>query len=127
MIRKIEQIGSRCDVQAVAIDRWNSSQTVVRLEELGFNVVGVGQGFASLSAPCKFLESLLINENFRHPKHPVLTWNLANVVVEQDAAGNTKPSKKKSSEKIDGVASLINALSQAMTNKELDLSYEVIF
>lgn len=38
---------------------------------------------------------------------------MSNVIVNQDAAGNIKPNKKKSTEKIDGVVSLIVGLARA--------------
>ena len=49
----------------------------------------------------------------RHGKHPVLDWNMANVVIDQDAAGNIKPNKKKSTEKIDGVVAMIMGFARA--------------
>ena len=38
---------------------------------------------------------------------------MGNVIVDKDAAGNTKPNKKKSTEKIDGVVALIMGLARA--------------
>ena len=38
----------------------------------------------------------------------------SNVAVELDAAGNLKPSKKKSTERIDGIVAAIMALGRAM-------------
>ena len=49
----------------------------------------------------------------RHGRHPVLDWNLSNVIIDQDAAGNIKPNKKKSTEKIDGVVAMIMGLARA--------------
>ena len=40
-----------------------------------------------------------------------------NVVVEQDAAGNIKPSKRKSTEKIDGITALVMALDRALRHE----------
>jgi Terminase large subunit, endonuclease domain len=42
----------------------------------------------------------------------VLRWMAANLVVEQDAAGNLKPSKAKSTERIDGMVAAIMALAR---------------
>jgi phage terminase large subunit-like protein len=39
---------------------------------------------------------------------------VSNVAIEQDAAGNIKPSKRRSKEKIDGVVALVNALGVAI-------------
>jgi phage terminase large subunit-like protein len=40
----------------------------------------------------------------------------SNVAVEEDAAGNLKPSRRKSSERIDGVVALINTLGRAISD-----------
>jgi phage terminase large subunit-like protein len=52
----------------------------------------------------------------------VLRWCAANAVVEQDAAGNIKPSKRKSTERIDGVVALVMALDRA-TRREGQSAY----
>lgn len=102
-------------VREVAIDRWNSSHLAQQLQDdEGMEVVGFGQGFASMSAPTKFLEALVLAENIRHGGHPVLRWMASNVAVETDSAENMKPSKKKSTEKIDGIVALIMGLGRAM-------------
>lgn len=45
-----------------------------------------------------------------------LRWNATNVAVRQDPAGNIKPDKERSSERIDGISALVNALGRAMVN-----------
>jgi len=54
----------------------------------------------------------------RHGRHPVLDWNLGNVIIEEDAAGNIKPNKSKSTEKIDGAVALIMGLARATLRDE---------
>jgi phage terminase large subunit-like protein len=44
----------------------------------------------------------------------VLRWCVSNVTVETDHAENLKPSKKKSTERIDGISALVNALPVAL-------------
>jgi phage terminase large subunit-like protein len=46
----------------------------------------------------------------RHDGHPVLRWNISNIAVESDPAGNLKLSKKVSTERIDGASALVMAL-----------------
>jgi phage terminase large subunit-like protein len=43
-------------------------------------------------------------------EHPILKWCAANVVVVQDHNENVKPDKAKSTERIDLVSALVNAL-----------------
>jgi phage terminase large subunit-like protein len=119
---KILELGELYDIRD--IDRWNSTQLATQLQGDGFEVVGFGQGFASMTAPTKELESLMLSGKLRHGGNPVLRWMAGNVTVETDAAGNLKPSKKKSTEKIDGIVALIMALGRAMVRPELDSVYD---
>jgi len=73
-------------------------------------MVPVGQGFAALSSPAKLLEAHVAAGLVHHDANPVLRWMVANAVVEVDAAGNIKPSKARSAEKIDGIAAWCDAL-----------------
>lgn len=52
-----------------------------------------------------------------HGGNPVLKWMAHNVVIEQDAAGNIKCNKQKSTEKIDGIVATIMALDRAVRNQ----------
>jgi phage terminase large subunit-like protein len=93
----------------IGIDRWNSAWLTPRLQE-ELNVVEVGQGYASLSAPAKRLEADIAAGYVHHDGNPVLRWMVGNAVATQDAAGNLKPDRERSSEKIDGVAAWCDAL-----------------
>ena len=53
-----------------------------------------------------------------HGGHPVLTWMAGNLVARQDPAGNIKPDKAKSTEKIDGMVALIMAVDRALRHEE---------
>jgi len=98
-------------VQIVAYDPWNATDLVSRLEKQdGFTCVPMRQGFASLSAPTKSLEQAILSKRLRHDGHPVLRWCVGNVAVESDPAGNLKPSKVVSTERIDGVVALVMAV-----------------
>ena len=86
-------------------------------------MVPFGQGFASMAAPTSELERLVNSGLIRHGGHPVLRWMASNVSVEMDAAGNMKPSKKKSTERIDGIVMTIMALGRAIVADEDDSPY----
>ena len=51
----------------------------------------------------------------RHGGHPILRWQISNVAIEMDPAGNRKPSKKRATGHIDGVVSLMMAIAAAGT------------
>lgn len=99
------------DVQFVAFDPWNATDLVSRLEKQdGVRCVPMRQGFASLSAPTKSLEKAILARQLRHDGHPVLRWCVSNVAVDSDPAGNLKPSKVASTERIDAVVALVMAV-----------------
>jgi phage terminase large subunit-like protein len=99
-------------VRGIAIDRWNAVHLTTQLVSEGIDVKPFGQGFASMSAPSKLLETLTISRRLRHAGNPVLAWQMSNVQVKIDDAGNIKPTKKHShsTARIDGAVSLIMAL-----------------
>jgi len=99
------------DVKLLAYDPWNATDLISRLEkDDGFTCVKVRQGFASLTAPSKSFETAVLSKRLHHDGSPVLRWNVGNVSVETDEAGNIRPSKKASTERIDGVVALILAI-----------------
>lgn len=99
------------DLRVLAYDPWNATDLVTRLEKQdGLTCVPMRQGFAQLSAPTKSLEKAILSHTLRHDGHPILRWNISNVVVEQDKPGNLKPSKTAVTERIDGVVALIMAV-----------------
>jgi hypothetical protein len=49
--------------------------------------------------------------------HPVLRWMMDNIFIKTDPAGNIKPDKEKSAEKIGGAVATIMALDRAIRNK----------
>jgi len=101
----------RFDLRFVAFDPWNATDLVNRLEKIdGFPCVKIRQGKASLSAPSKALEKSVLEKTLRHDGHPILRWNVSNAAVDIDNAGNIQPSKKRSTERIDGVSALVNAI-----------------
>jgi phage terminase large subunit-like protein len=98
----------------VAFDPWNATQLANQLQAEGVAMIEFRQGFASMSEPTKELERLVMSRELAHGGDPVLTWMASHVSVELDAAGNVKLSKRKSTERIDGLVCLVMALGRAM-------------
>ena len=94
----------------VGIDRWNAGWITPRLQGEGLDVVEVGQGYAGLSAAAKRLEADIAAGLVHHDGNPVLRWMVANAAASEDAAGNIKPDRERSADKIDGVAAWVDAL-----------------
>lgn len=115
--RDIEALGEVYDIRNIAFDRWGAFQLSNALQGMGFEVVGFGQGFASMAFPTQEIMRLTKAEQLRHNDHPVLNWCAANMVVSTDAAGNVKPNKAKSREKIDGMVAAIMALDRGIRHR----------
>jgi len=112
--RFIEEMGKRYNIREIAFDRWGAVQMVQNLEGLGFTVVPFGQGFKDMSPPTKELMKLTLEEKIAHGGHPVLRWMMDNIFIRTDPAGNIKPDKEKSTERIDGAVAAIMALDRAL-------------
>lgn len=125
--KRINELAERYHIKEIAIDRWNATQLATQLDGDGFDVIGFGQGYASMSAPTKELERRVIEGTLNHGRNPVMRWMASNVTVEQDAAGNMKPSKAKSIERIDGIVSTIMALGRSMLVEDPDMGSGEIF
>ena len=115
IIEQIDEDAQSYDLKEIAFDRWGATKMIQKLQELGGEefVVQFGQGFASMSPPMKELEKLILSHELAHGNNPVLTWMADNLVARQDPAGNIKPDKERSREKIDGMVALIMALDRA--------------
>ena len=112
----IDELGRRYNIREIAFDRWGAVQMSQNLEGMGFTVVPFGQGFKDMSPPTKELMKLVLEKRVAHGGHPVLRWMMDNVFIRKDPAGNIKPDKEKSTEKIDGAVAMIMALDRAIRN-----------
>lgn len=114
----------RYDIRRIGCDPFNATQFMINLaDDLGDakrareerRVVKYRQGFLSMSPPSKELERLVIDNRIQHGNHPILTRHATVVAVETDPAGNIKPSKKHTIERIDGIAALVTAMGVSTT------------
>lgn len=116
----ILKIAADYNLKSTAYDRWNSSQTIIDLSNEGLTFNPFGQGYGSMSAPTKQFEALVLSEQIEHFGNPVLRWMLSSTLVKTDPAGNIKPDKEKSTQKIDGIVASIMALGEWMTDQAND-------
>lgn len=126
VLAEIEELRQRYDIQEIAFDRWGAAHVQTKLQDMGGEdwLVQFGQGFASMSAPMNELERLILSGRLAHGGNPVLTWMAGNLVATMDSAGNKKPDKAKSTEKIDGMVALIMALDRATRHQPKESVYE---
>lgn len=106
----------RCNVAALAFDRYNMKFLRPWLEKVGFSedelakFVEFGQGFISMSPAIRELETKLLMKQLKHGNQPVLEMCAKNATVVLDPAGNRKFIKGKSTGRIDGMVSLAMAV-----------------
>lgn len=123
--RDMEMVADIYDLKFVGFDRWGSKYFKETMNEvLGTTFVpgkgsekgkhepimqDFGQGFGSMSTPTKAYEKMILDGKMQHDGNPVMDWMLSNVVITTDPAGNAKPDKGKSKDKIDGIVADIMA------------------
>jgi len=96
----------------IGFDKWNATQLVSELQADGATCTAIPQTHAGLGPAWRELEKLVLEHRLVHGGHPILRWMAGNVEVETDPAGNQKPSKRHSSERIDGMVALNMALNR---------------
>jgi phage terminase large subunit-like protein len=124
IMAKFDELAQLYHIREVGFDRWGATQLVQDMQAGGLEVVPIGQGFASMSAPTKELLNLVLAGRIRHGGNPTLRWQADNMVVSTDPAGNIKPNKAKSTEKIDGMVALIMAIDRATRHEHEGSCYE---
>jgi phage terminase large subunit-like protein len=103
----IHEWAETSDVTAVAVDPWQARQLRIDLEDEGFIIFEHPQTMRAMSPPTKELVDLIVDGRFHHGGHPILRWMADNTVGQTDADGNVKPSRRKSSGKIDGIVASV--------------------
>ncbi len=121
-IRKtVNDLAKIYDIQEIGYDRWNATQIIQNLTDDGLMMVPLGQGYASMTAPTKEMLRLILDHKLRHNDNPVLNWMADNFSVRQDEQDNVKPSKpdrRKTSRRIDGIQAMINAIARLVVTPE---------
>ncbi len=120
----IEELHTAYNIKEIAFDRWGAVQMVQNLEGMGLTVVPFGQGYKDMSPPSKELMKLVLEKRLAHGGNPVLRWMMDNIYVKTDPAGNIKPDKEKSTDRIDGAVALIMALDRAIRNETKSSVYD---
>jgi phage terminase large subunit-like protein len=111
--RKISELASFFDIQAIAYDRWRIKDFLIMCDEEGITLPPMeefGQGYKDMSPAVSKFEEMILNGELAHPNHPILNMCITNTVTTEDDAGNKKPSKGKASGRIDLAVSAIMAV-----------------
>lgn len=112
----IRQLCTRLDVQEIAFDRYAAGEMMNRLDADGLPVVEFRQNFSVYTPAINAFERAMFERRLVHGGNPLLRWAVGNVVLDTDAAGNRRPNKTKSTDRIDPAAAAIMAVGRAMAN-----------
>jgi len=112
IVRALAEVAATYDLQGLAFDRWRMADLRKLLDDEGIDLpmVDFGQGFVSMGPAVDALETEILAGRIKHAAHPVLRWQARNTIAEIDPAGARKPSKAKSTSRIDGIVSLAMAV-----------------
>lgn len=107
-------------IENLAYDRWRIHDFQRELTRIGCEVpmAPYGQGFRDMAPAVDQLNDLLLTQRLMHGGHPVLNSCVAGAVMTQDAAGNSKPDKVKSTARIDGLVALLMAAGMRRVDPE---------
>ena len=117
--KRLADIRQLYDVQGIAFDRWRFEDLAKLLSDEGIELPlsEFVPGFRSYAAAVDAFERAVLDRRMGHNGSPILKWQAGNVVIEADAAGNRKPTKSKSLDRIDGIVSAIMACGLAATDE----------
>lgn len=125
ILQRIMEIDKEYEIGAIAYDRWRIEILLERMDEEGIDawiegeddelsgglrLVPFGQGYKDMGPAVDAIETTILNQTFRHPMNPVLTWNFSNAIIVSDPAGNRKLDKSKSRYRIDGAVAATMAI-----------------
>ena len=93
IIRRLAEINAEYDLRAVAYDRAFIKTFNTQCDEEGVRLPlkEYGQGYISMAPAVQALEAAVLDRRIHHGGHPILRWQISNVAITMDAAGNRKP------------------------------------
>ncbi|MCM3411238.1 terminase large subunit [Metabacillus litoralis] len=114
---------NRIQVKEVAYDKWKAEHIAQDLQSEGFITVEIPQRIAMLTLPTTGFREKVYEGKVIHDGDPLLEWAVSNAVIKMDDQENMMISKKVSKNRIDPIASIINAYARAMyDNHSVDLN-----
>ncbi len=111
---KIRELCEQFQVQEIAFDPYAAQTMIASLLDDGFPAVEMRQGYLTMSPAVKEFERALLSRKIAHAGDPVLRWCIGNVVLDEDPAGNVKPNKRRSIERIDTAVAAMMAIARAV-------------
>lgn len=128
LIKYIQEIERKyeLEIQEICYDPWNASILARDLDELGYNTVEIRQGIRTLGEATKTFREKVYSGEIVHDNNPILNFAVLNAITISDTNGNFKLDKRKGKERIDPLASVINAFVRAMYKQnDKDLIFDI--
>jgi phage terminase large subunit-like protein len=98
------------NIVRTAYDRTFAGEMVQHLIAEGCEMLDFGQGYVSMTTPTEYLLRYVKGNLLDQGSHPITRWCAENLVCSKDPAGNLKPDKERSPEKIDGMSAGIMSI-----------------
>ena len=121
---EVMEILVRYNVLGLTYDKYGIGEAVIQsMINLGYPVSKLSpmkQLTTQYQGPIRKLEEEILLEKINHEGHPVLRWNIANVVLFMDSYGGVKFNKSKVTEKIDGAVALAMSIAEELGADPID-------
>jgi len=114
------------EIEEVCFDKWNAHMFAQSMNNEGITTVDIGQNYMNLSESTKKFRAMVYNGKVVSYNNPVLNLAVANAVEKMDTAGNIMLDKSKSTQRIDPLASVINAVVRALYKINIENELEVV-
>ena len=113
-------------IKEICFDPYNATYYSQDLIRAGYQCIEIRQGVQTLSEPTKRFREEAYQGNILHYKNDLFDWTLSNAVTKKDHNENIILDKEKSTNRIDPIASTINAFSRAMVMAEMDINDHIL-
>jgi phage terminase large subunit-like protein len=120
----IRSLCERFRVEEIAFDKWSARTTMEALEADGLPVVEFPQNLATFARPVNDFENLMMKRQLCHGGNPLLRWAVGNTVLDSDASENRRPTKKRSTDRIDPCVAAIMSCGRAVVGASNRSSYD---
>ncbi len=110
------------EIMEIAYDPWKAIEIVTHLEKEGFKMTQIRQNFSvgGLSEGTSLFDKAIEEKRILHGNNPVLNWMISCCEVKTDGRDNylpSKPDRRKTYKRIDGVVASIMALHRVIKNQ----------
>ena len=112
--KRLNDLNTRFPIASVGYDRHLAGEFIQDLTDDGFECFPIAQGHVSLTDATSEWEALVLSRRLIHAGNPCMDWQMSHVVTRPDSNNNIVVDKKKSTQRIDGVAAGIMALDRCL-------------